>query len=76
MDGSLELCKSASEYTGITVKHILFQELDEKKMYDGIWACASVLHVKRVELPDIIRIISFCNKGKRNYLFVFQIWRF
>lgn len=63
MDGSLELCKSASEYTGITVKHMLFQELDEKEMYDGIWACASVLHVKRVELPDIIRIMSSATKA-------------
>ena len=23
MDGSLELCKAASEYTGITVRHVL-----------------------------------------------------
>ena len=36
IDGSLELCKAASEYTGITVKHMLFQELDEKEMYDGL----------------------------------------
>ena len=61
-DGSLELCKAASEYTGITVKHMLFQELDEKEAYDGIWACASVLHVKRVELPDIIRKMSSATK--------------
>ena len=61
-DGSLELCKAASEYTGISVKHMLFQELDEKEAYDGIWACASVLHVKRVELPDIIRKMSSATK--------------
>ena len=29
IDGSLELCKKASEYTGIKVKKMLFQELDE-----------------------------------------------
>lgn len=58
MDGSLELCKAASEYTGITVKHILFQELNEKERYDGIWACASILHVKSEELPEIIRKMS------------------
>ena len=58
MDGSLELCKAASEYTGITVKHMLFQELNEKEIYDGIWACASILHVKSEELPEIIRKMS------------------
>ena len=36
MDGSIELCRAASEYTGIHVKRILFQELDEVEKYDGI----------------------------------------
>ena len=63
MDGSLELCKAASEYTGINVKHMLFQELNEKEKYDGIWACASILHVKREELPEIIRKMSLAAKA-------------
>lgn len=63
MDGSLKLCKAASEYTGIAVKHMLFQDLNEKEMYDGIWACASILHVKREELPDIIRKMSLATKA-------------
>ena len=29
-DGSKELCKLAGKYTGIPVKHMLFQDLDEK----------------------------------------------
>ena len=62
MDGSIELCRAASEYTGIHVKRILFQELDEVEKYDGIWACASILHVKKTELPDIIRKISLATK--------------
>ena len=55
IDGSIELCKLASKYTGINVKHMLFQELAEVEKYDGIWACASILHVKRAELPDILQ---------------------
>lgn len=62
-DGSLELCKAASEYTGVTVKHMLFRELNEVEIYDGIWACASVLHVKKVELPEIIRKMSSATKA-------------
>ena len=54
IDGSEELCKIASEYTGIEVKHMYFHELSDKEKYDGIWACASILHVPIEELPDIL----------------------
>jgi 2-polyprenyl-3-methyl-5-hydroxy-6-metoxy-1,4-benzoquinol methylase len=53
IDGSEELCKIASEYTGIQVKHMYFQELDERKVYDGIWACSSILHLPKSELKDV-----------------------
>ena len=62
VDGSLAVCEAASKYTGIRVKQMLFQELNEKEIYDGIWACASILHVKRRELPEIIRKMSEATK--------------
>lgn len=55
IDGSPELCKIASAYTGIPVRQMLFDELDDVETYDGIWACASILHVPSAELPDIFR---------------------
>lgn len=63
VDGAIELCKAASEYTGITVKHMYFQDLDETEKYDGIWACASILHAKKEELPDIIHKMSSAIKA-------------
>lgn len=54
-DGSIELCKLASEYTGIEVKHMLFQELNEVEAYDGIWACSSILHLPLKELADVMQ---------------------
>lgn len=62
IDGSLELCRAASEYTGIHVKQMLFQELDVVEKYDGIWASASILHVKKAELPHIIHKMSLAAK--------------
>lgn len=53
-DGSEELCKLAAEYAGIPVKHMYFQDLQEKNRYDGIWACASILHLTWEELKDVI----------------------
>jgi SAM-dependent methyltransferase len=64
IDGSIELCKLASEYTEINVKHMLFPELTVVEKYDGIWACASILHVKRKELPEILQ--KMCDATKKN----------
>lgn len=55
VDGSKELCKLASEYTGIKVKNMFFQELSEVDKYDGIWACSSILHLQTDELADVMR---------------------
>ena len=52
-DGSGVICKMATDYTGIKVKQMLFEELDDRNQYDGIWACASVLHLSREKLPNI-----------------------
>lgn len=57
-DGSEELCKSASTYTGIQVKHMLFQDLNEADCYDGIWACSSILHLFKDELRIVINKMS------------------
>lgn len=54
-DGSAELCKMASEYTGICVKQMLFEELDEYEKYDGIWACSSILHLDKRALKDVLK---------------------
>ena len=62
IDGSVELCKIASEYTGIPVKQMLFEDLDAVEKYDGIWACASILHVAKAELPVILQKMTTATK--------------
>lgn len=54
IDGSEEMVKTASKNTGIAVRQMLFNELDETEKYDGIFACASILHVPYKDLPDIL----------------------
>ena len=55
IDGSAELCRLAGNFTGIKVKEMLFQELDEIGVYDGIWACSSILHLPKQELLPVIQ---------------------
>lgn len=55
IDGSIELCKRASNYTGIKVREMQFHQLDEIDKFDGIWACASILHLSKVELKLVFQ---------------------
>jgi len=63
-DASEELCKAASEITGITVKKMFFQELNAKETYDGIWACASILHLPKNELLSVLKKIAGALKAQ------------
>lgn len=54
VDGSAEFVRIASEYTGINVRRMLFQDLDEVEHYDGIWACSSILHLPCAELEVVL----------------------
>ena len=54
-DGSEELCRRASEHAGIPVRRMLFQELSAVNLYDGIWACSSILHLAKPELLDVLK---------------------
>ena len=54
IDGSEELCRLASLYSGIPVQHMYFQNLNEKNKFDGIWACSSILHLSKVELKPVL----------------------
>ena len=55
VDGSENLCKIATENTGMQVRNMLFSDLDADEIYDGIWACSSILHLPKVELRDVFR---------------------
>lgn len=54
IDGSRELCIRASQYSGVEVKCMDFFELNDKERFDGIWACASVLHVDIDRIPELL----------------------
>ncbi|MGK5027138.1 DUF3427 domain-containing protein [Janthinobacterium sp. RB2R34] len=50
-DASHELVQLAKEHTDLDVQLRTFADVKEQACYDGIWACASLLHVPQAELP-------------------------
>ncbi len=69
VDGSEALCRMASENTGIIVKDMLFKELDSVEKYDGIWACASILHLPKESLNDVFKKMT-CATRNGGYIYV------
>ncbi|MFK0273287.1 class I SAM-dependent methyltransferase [Ensifer sp. NPDC090286] len=53
-DGSAELAREAEARIGCKVEVIAFQEIVWEDRFDGIWAEASLLHVPRTELADVL----------------------
>jgi SAM-dependent methyltransferase len=52
-DASETMVRLASEYTGLPVLHLTFEQMDFESEFDGIWANASLLHVPLAGLPAV-----------------------
>jgi SAM-dependent methyltransferase len=57
-DASTAMAAAASKFTGQQVKVMRVQDLDFEEQFDGVWACASLLHVPRAELSGVIDRIT------------------
>lgn len=49
-----EFCSHAIELGLKNVSCMKVQDMDFKNMFDGIWACASLLHIPSYELVDVL----------------------
>jgi 2-polyprenyl-3-methyl-5-hydroxy-6-metoxy-1,4-benzoquinol methylase len=57
-DCSPPMVELAARYTGLPVQQLRFQDLRFEELFDGIWACASLLHVPiRDEVAVFKRLI-------------------
>lgn len=57
-DASAELVKLASAHAGIDVQQMTFNDVNAVQIYDGIWCCASLLHVTLAELPGVMQRLA------------------
>ncbi len=57
-DASPAMVELAQEHTGLPVQLMTFADVDWKEEFDGIWCCASLLHVPAVELPGVMRRLA------------------
>ena len=57
-DASAEMVALATEYTGLPVQQRRFEDVSERDCYDGIWCCASLLHVPASGLPEAMHRLA------------------
>jgi len=53
-DYSEELVRLASRLIEDNVLHMSFEEINFEEEYDGIWACASLIHVSKEQIDDVM----------------------
>ena len=57
-DASLEMAAAARKLLDRPVPVMAFLDVDWEAMFDGIWACASLLHVPRSQIDEVLRRLA------------------
>lgn len=59
LDASAEMCKLAEIHTGLDVLQMTYEEMEFEDVFDGIWACGSLIHIPKSEMEAIL--IKLCD---------------
>ena len=76
---SIDSCKEFCDYgksIGLNVLNINVKEISFNNEFDGIWACASLLHVKSNELVEVFNKISLAMTENASFYCSFKYGEF
>ena len=54
LDAAAEMCKLAEIHTGLDVLEMSYEDMEFEDVFDGIWACGSLIHVPKSEMKAIL----------------------
>ena len=58
IDASEKMVEATANLTGLVARRLQFQQMEFDNKFDGIWACASLLHVPRAEIDTILNAFA------------------
>lgn len=64
IDGSQEMVEFSSRLTGQKTLQMKFEEIDFRNEFDGVWACASLLHVPKSEIQNALSKLVLSLKAR------------
>lgn len=68
-DASSAMVEATQEYAGVPTRLMRFEDFTWEHDFEGIWACASLLHVEEANLPGVIeRLAAHLTSGGAMYL--------
>jgi SAM-dependent methyltransferase len=68
-DASAKMVAVTRDYAGVPTRQMRFEEFVWDHPFEGIWACASLLHVANVDLPSVLdRLVAHLSLGGVLYL--------
>ena len=76
VDGSQEICKRASEYIGQPVICSIFEEYNPERKFDGVWACASLLHLSLGDIKVVMKKMAVALKEDGTFYVSFKYGTF
>lgn len=62
IDGSPQMCAATERLTGLSAICTTFEDFETEDIYDGIWACASLLHLPKA---DVVKVMNSLRKNLR-----------
>lgn len=72
-DGSAELAARAAALIGQSVEVLRFEHFDQPPVFDGIWACASLLHLPEADLPRCLARLWAALKPAGSFYLSFRL---
>ena len=73
IDGSDEMCKLADVNTDKEVLQMTYDEMEFDDVFDGIWACASLIHLTEDEMRKVMK--KLVQALKENGVLYFSVHR-
>lgn len=58
LDASEEMCRLAEVHTGLDVLQMSYEEMEFDGAFDGVWACAALIHIPKEELSGIFARVA------------------
>jgi SAM-dependent methyltransferase len=58
IDASREMAARAKVLTGLNVREMYFQDIRDVEVYDAIWTCASLLHVPKNDIDEVLQKLT------------------
>lgn len=73
VDGSISMVEKAKELYNLDVLHQTFDEVDfPANSFDGIWACATLLHHPREKMPEMLDKLHRMAKSNAYFYMCFK----